>query len=61
MKNSKFAEYNYEAFRDDFYNMSDPGDAAELFTWTFERPSDEEADIDTRRRYAKAIYEYMTN
>ena len=61
MKDSKFAEYNYEAFRDDFYNMSDPGDAAELFTWTFERPGEDEANIDQRRRYANAIYEYMTN
>lgn len=32
MKDSKWAEYNYEAFRDDFYNITDPGDAAELFT-----------------------------
>lgn len=61
MKDSKFAEYNYEAFRDDFYNMSDPGDAAELFTWTFERPGEDEANIDQRRLYANAIYEYMTN
>lgn len=60
MKDSKFTEYNYEAFRDDFYNMTDPGRAAELFTWTFERPGDSEANIDKRVAYANSLYEYMT-
>jgi hypothetical protein len=33
MENSKYADYDYESFRDTFYNMSlSPGDVAELFT-----------------------------
>lgn len=60
MENSKYADYDYESFRDTFYNMSlSPGEVAELFTWTFERPGEDEANIEQRKRYAEQLYYYM--
>ena len=60
MKSSKYINYDYESFRDTFYNMSlSPGEVAELFTWTFERPGEGEANIDQRKRYAEQLYSYM--
>lgn len=60
MENSKYADYDYESFRDTFYNMSlSPGEVAELFTWTFERPGEDEANIEQRKLYADQLYYYM--
>jgi hypothetical protein len=36
--------------------MKDPGDIAELMTWTFERPGRNEADIEQRKQYANNVY-----
>jgi hypothetical protein len=41
--------------------MTNPGDIAELFTWTFERPGEQEAHIDQRRNYAQSIYNAFNN
>lgn len=55
MSKSKYRDYSYKAFREKMNNLS-AADLAELFTWTFERPSDKEAYIDNRRAYATQIY-----
>ena len=61
MEDSKYIDCGYDVFRDMFYDLDNIEDAVDMFTYTFDRSGDEDADIDTRRRYAKAIYEYMTN
>ena len=55
MSKSKYRNYSYEAFRNKMNNLN-PADLAEVFTWTFERPSEKEAMIENRRDYANQIY-----
>lgn len=55
MSKSKYRNYSYEAFRNKMNNLN-PADLAEVFTWTFERPSEKEATIENRRDYATQIY-----
>lgn len=59
MKDSKYAEYNYDAFRDTFYDLGDVKDAVDMFTWTFERPGDMEANMDNRYAYAESLLNYF--
>ena len=56
MKNSKYRNYSFQSYRDKINTMRDPADIAELMTWTFERPGNNEAHIDQRREYANAVY-----
>ena len=56
MKNSKYRNYSFQNYRDKISTMNNPGDIAELMTWTFERPGKNEAHIDQRREYANAVY-----
>lgn len=55
MSKSKYRNYSYEAFRNKMNNLN-PADLAEVFTWTFERPSEKEVMIENRRDYATQIY-----
>ena len=59
MKDSKWQEYSYENYRETVPYSSNPGDIAETFTWTFERPKEFEADIPKRRAYAQQVYYKM--
>ena len=59
MKDSKYAEYNYDAFRDTFYDLGDVKDAVDMFTWTFERPGDMEANMGNRYAYAESLLNYF--
>lgn len=59
MKYSKYAEYNYDAFRDTFYDLGDVRDAVDMFTWTFERPGDMEANMGNRYAYAESLLNYF--
>lgn len=61
MKNSKWVEYSYENLRNSWNNLNNPGDIAELFTWTFERPTEKEARIENRRDYAQQVYNLLNN
>lgn len=56
MKNSKYRNYSFQNYRDKIGTMDNPGDIAELMTWTFERPGNKEAHIDQRRSYANNVY-----
>ena len=56
MENSKYVNYSFNNYRDIIQTMADPGDIAELMTWTFERPGKNEADIEQRRQYANNVY-----
>lgn len=56
MKNSKYRNYSFQNYRDKIGTMDNPGDIAELMTWTFERPGKNEAHIDQRRGYANNVY-----
>lgn len=56
MKNSKYVNYSFDNYRNVIQTLENPGDIAELMTWTFERPSNSEADLETRRKYAQEIY-----
>lgn len=56
MKNSKYRNYSFQNYRDKISTMDNPGDIAELMTWTFERPGNKEAHIDQRRGYANNVY-----
>lgn len=56
MSKSKYINYSFKNYRDKINSMYDPGDIAELMTWTFERPGDKEAHIDQRRDYANSVY-----
>lgn len=56
MKNSKYRNYSFQNYRDKIGTMDNPGDIAELMTWTFERPGNKEAHIDQRRGYANNVY-----
>ena len=56
MKNSKYRDYSFQNYRDKIGTMNNPGDIAELMTWTFERPGNTEAHIDQRRDYANNVY-----
>lgn len=59
MKNSKYHEYSYDNYRNTAPYSNNPGDIAEVFTWTFERPGEEEADINRRKSYAWQVYRKM--
>ena len=56
MNNSKWGEYSYENYRETTPYEYDPGKISEIFTKTFERPSDFEANYEQRRKYAEDIY-----
>ena len=56
MKNSKYRNYSFQNYRDKISTMDNPGDIAELMTWTFERPGNKEAHIDQRKGYANNVY-----
>lgn len=56
MENSKYVNYSFNNYRDIIQTMADPGDIAELMTWTFERPGKNEAHIDQRKQYANNVY-----
>ena len=56
MENSKYVNYSFNNYRDIIQTTADPGDIAELMTWTFERPGKNEADIEQRRQYANNVY-----
>lgn len=56
MSKSKYINYSFKNYRDKINHMYDPGDIAELMTWTFERPGDKEAHIDQRKDYANSVY-----
>ena len=55
MSKSKYRNYSYKAFRKKMNDLN-AADLAEVFTWTFERPSEKEAMIENRRDYATQIY-----
>lgn len=61
MKNSKWINYSYDNLRRTWNNLRNPGEIAELFTWTFERPKEYEAKIDQRWDYAQQVYNMMNN
>lgn len=56
MENSKYVNYSFNNYRNIINTMKDPGDIAELMTWTFERPGKDEAHIDQRKMYANNVY-----
>lgn len=59
MKSSKWINYSYKNLRDSWNSLNNPGDIAELFTWTFERPTEKEAKILQRRDYAQQVYNLL--
>lgn len=59
MKNSKWTKYSYTNLRNTWNSLKNPGEIAELFTWTFERPREDEAKIDQRWDYAQQVYNKM--
>lgn len=59
MDNSKWGDYSYEIYRETVPYDGSPGNIAETFTWTFERPGQNEAMIDKRRAYAEQVYKLM--
>lgn len=61
MEHSKYVNYSFDNYRDRIRTLTNPGDIAELMTWTFERPSSSEAHIDNRRRYAQEVYDAYVN
>lgn len=61
MKSSKWVNYSYNNLRNTWNDIKSAGDIAELFTWTFERPGEKEADIIKRRKYAEDLYNIMNN
>ena len=61
MKDSKWVNYSYKNLRNSWKDINDPGDIAELFTWTFERPTEQEAKISQRRDYAQQVYNLLNN
>lgn len=61
MEKSKYVNYSFQNYRDTIGTMTNPGDIAELFTWTFERPGEQEAHIDQRRNYAQSVYNTFNN
>lgn len=56
MSKSKWVNYSFQNYRNRINTMQDPGSIAEMLTWTFERPGEQEADIKKRKEYAIAVY-----